>query len=242
VPLTTRRTLAPAEWLRVTLIAGLVAAGVTIVFDLVVAERILDRAITGEHHAALAVPQAFSRTGQRGGLAVGELALGTGVAFLLAGVATFLGHRARSPKRLWLLMAAAGIWGVVVLPAIIYPPLPPGVESTLAIGDRQLLYITVVAVGIGGFAAAVQIWSTAMPLRRLLATAVAFAPAVLANALLPSQGADTERLQPGLLTDFRIASITSGLLFWTAMASSGVLLLRRLRTPGDLAAPPKPTG
>ena len=201
----------------------------TIVFDLVVAERILDRAIAGEHHAALAVPQPFSRTGQRGGLAVGELALGAGAAFLFAGVATFLGQRARSPKRLWLLMAAAGIWGVVVLPAVVYPPLPPGVESTLGIGDRQLLYLTVVAVGIGGFAAAVHVWSTATPLRRVLATAVALAPAALAIALLPRPGAETEHLRRGLLTDFRTVSIASELLFWMAMACAGTLLLRRLR-------------
>jgi predicted cobalt transporter CbtA len=198
---------------------------------LLVAERILDRAIAGENRAALAVPEPFSRTGQRGGLAVGELALGAGVAFLLAGVATFVGQRARSPKRLWLLMTAAGIWGVVVLPAIVYPPLPPGVESSLGIGNRQLLYLTVVAVGIGGFAAAVHIWSTTMPLGRALAIGVALAPAALAIALLPTPGAETETLRPGLLTDFRTASIASELLFWTAMASAGTFLLRRPLTP-----------
>jgi predicted cobalt transporter CbtA len=218
-------------WLRVGLLAGLVAAGAAIVFDLVVAERFIDRAVAGEHHRALAVPEPFSRAGQRGGLIVGELVLGAGVAFLLAGVATFIGPRARSAKRLWVLMTAAGIWSVVLLPAIVYPPLPPGVGSTLGIGDRQLLYLTLVAVGIGGFTAAAHLWSTSLPLRRLLAVAVALIPAGLAIALLPDSGAQTAHLRAGLLTDFRIASIASEFVFWAALASAGLLLLRQLRAP-----------
>ena len=224
-----RQRLSPAEWLRIGLLAGLVAALVVIVFDLVIAERVVDRAVAGEghHHGPLAMPEPFSRSGQRGGLVAGELILGAGVAFLLAGAATFLGPRARSAQRLWILMTAAGIWGVVVLPAVVYPPLPPGVSSKLPIGERQLLYLAVVAVGVGGFAAAVHIWSSALRFRRLLAAAAALVPAGLAIALLPDTGAETARLRPGLLTDFRLASIGSQLVFWTAMAGAGVLLLRR---------------
>jgi hypothetical protein len=204
-----------------------------IAFDLAVAERIVDRAVAGESHgrAAFAVPEPFSRSGQRGGLVVGELILGAGVAFLLAGAATFLGQRARSASRLWLLMTAAAIWAVVVLPAVIYPPLPPGVASTMPIGQRQLLYLTVVAVGFGGFAAAAHIWSTEMPFRRALAAVAALVPAALAIALLPGTGADTSHLAPGLLTDFRLASIGSELVFWTVLTVAGALLLRRGAAP-----------
>lgn len=222
--------LTPGAWLRIGLVAGLVAAGAAIVFDLAIAEHIVDRAVAGEHHREpLAMPEPFSRTGQRGGLVVGELVLGAGVAFLLAGVATFLGPRARSAKRLWLLMAVSGIWGVVVLPAIVYPPLPPGVDSAYAIGDRQLLYLLVVAVGVVGFAASVHVWSSAWPARRVLAVAAALVPAGLAIALLPDTGADTSHLAAGLLTDFRIASIGSELVFWTAIAAIGAFLLSQPR-------------
>jgi len=228
-----RRSLRPGEWLRVGLLAGLVAALVAIAFDLAVAERVVDRAVAaeGNDHAAVAVPEPFSRGGQRGGLVTGELILGAAAAFLLAGAATFLGPRARSPRRLWLLMTAAAIWGVVVLPAVVYPPLPPGVSSTLGIGERQLLYLAVVAVGLGGFAAAVHVWSTRLRYRRLLAVAAALVPAALVVALLPDAGADTSRLPAGLLTDFRVVSIASQLLFWSALAVAGALLLRP-RQPG----------
>lgn len=215
--------------------AGLVAAAVAIVFDLAIAERVVDRAVdleTRGYDAALAMPEPFSRSGQRGGLVAGELILGAGVALLLAGAATFLGPRARSAKRLWILMTAAGIWSIVVLPGLVYPPLPPGVPSAVAIGERQLLYLAVVTVGVGGFAAAVHVWSTTLRFRLSLAIAVALVPAGLAFALLPDTGADTAHLPAGFLTDFRIVSVGSQLLFWTAMAVVGALLLRRPRLPG----------
>jgi predicted cobalt transporter CbtA len=205
------------------------------VFDLAIAERVVDRAVGLEadgHHTPLVVPEPFSRTGQRGGLVAGELILGAGVAFLLAGIATFLGPRARSAKRLWLLSTAAAIWGVVLLPAVVYPPLPPGVLSTLPVDDRQELYLATVVVGIGGFAAAVHVWSTARRFRVPLALSLAFVPAALAVAFFPESRADAAAMPSGLLTDFRIVSISSQLLFWAAMAIVGALLLRRSRLPG----------
>jgi predicted cobalt transporter CbtA len=218
--------------LRVGLLAGLAAAAAAVVFDLAIAERVVDRAVGLEaHRTGLAVPEPFSRTGQRGGLVVGELVLGAGVAFLLAGVATFLGSRARSARRFWLLSAAAAIWGVVLLPAVVYPPLPPGIPSALSIHERQGLYLGAVAVGIGGFAAAVHAWSAAPRFRVPLAICLALVPAGLAVAFLPDSRADTSALPSGLLTDFRIVSICSELVFWTATAVVGALLLGRLRDP-----------
>jgi predicted cobalt transporter CbtA len=178
------------------------------------------------------VPEPFSRTGQRGGLVAGELILGAGVAFLLAGIATFLGPRARSAKRLWILSTAAAIWGVVLLPAVVYPPLPPGVLSTLSVDDRQKLYLATVIVGIGGFAAAVHVWSLAGRFRVLLAVSLALVPAAFAVAFFPENRADSAAMPSGLVTDFRIVSICSELLFWAAMAIVGALLLRRPRLPG----------
>jgi hypothetical protein len=149
------------------------------------------------------------------------------MAFVLAGVATFLGGRARSADRLWLLMVAAAIWGVVVLPAAVYPPLPPGVEVELGIGTRQALYLAVVAVGLAGWAAAIRVWSAGGRLRAPLAVTVVLLPAALAILLFPDPGADTADLPAGLLTDFRLVSLAGQLLFWTAMALGGALLLRR---------------
>jgi hypothetical protein len=210
------------------LLAGLAAAAAAIAFDLSVAERVVDRAVATERHVheALAVPEPFSRRGQRGGLVAGELLLGAGVAFLFAGAATFLATGARPAARLWLLLSAAGVWSVVVLPAAVYPPLPPGVASSVPIGERQLLYLVVVAAGLAGFGTAVRVW-TRTPTRIALALAAAAVPAVLAVVLLPARGEDTSTLPSGLLTDFRIVSVAGQLLFWATLAGAGAAILRR---------------
>jgi predicted cobalt transporter CbtA len=220
-------------WLRIALIAGLVAALVTIAFELLVAERVVDHTIaleSGREHAPLAVPEPFSRQGQRGGLVLGELLLGCGIALLLAGAATILGTRSRSPLRLWLLMGAAGLVGVVLLPALVYPPLPPGVASGLGIDERQLLYLATIGLGIGGVAAAAH--ALAASRRRLpLVAACVVVPAAVALLALPDQEA-AHTIAPRLLAEFRAVSIASQVLFWATLVATGaVMLLHQQRNP-----------
>jgi predicted cobalt transporter CbtA len=212
------------------LLAGLAGALAAIAFDLLVAEGVVDRAVAleGAHgdHPALALPEPFSRSGQRGGLVVGELLLGAGVALLVAGAATFLEPRARTPRRLWWLIAGACLWGVVVLPALVYPPLPPGVESALPLGERQALYLATIAAGVAGVAAAAHAWSRRGRLRIPLAAACILAPAALALVLFPDQRPAPSQ-DPGVTTDFRLVAIGSQLLFWSVLALAGGVILRR---------------
>ena len=227
-PVTDRLTA--SGWLRVALLAGLAAAVVSITFDLTVAERFVDRAVAHEsalHHAPLAVPEPFSRHGQRGGLVLGELLLAGGIAFLLAGAATFLVPRSRSPVRLWTLMGAACLVGVVLFPALAYPPLPPGVESGLAIGERQRLYLLTVALGVAAVGAAAHLLPRVR--RRVLTVVACVAPPLLiAVFALPDQQV-AHTLGSGLLAEFRAVSIASQVLFWCTLTAAGAFLLRRPR-------------
>jgi predicted cobalt transporter CbtA len=229
-PATRAGGLGATAWLRVALLAGLAGALAAIVFDLLVAEGVVDRAVAleGAHadHPALALPEPFSRSGQRGGLVAGELLLGAGVALLLAGVATFLEPRARSPRRLWWLIAGACLWGVVVLPALVFPPLPPGVESALPLGERQALYVATIALGAGGFALATHVWSLRGPLRAPVALACIAVPAAVALWLFPAERAATSPAS-AVITDFRLVAIGSQLLFWSVLSLAGAVLLRR---------------
>lgn len=213
-------------WLRVALIAGLAGAAAALVFDLLVAEPVLDRAIAleeGHAHAhALGVPEPFSRTGQKGGLVVGELMLGLGFGLFLAGALTFLTPVVTSARTLWLLVVGAAAWGVMVLPNAAYPPLPPGIASALPVGERQLLWLAAVAIGVAAFAACAWAWSQG---RRGVAVALLVAPTVLAALLLPDQRAAAA--DGSLLFEFRAAAIVSQLLFWSALAAAGHWLLGR---------------
>jgi hypothetical protein len=214
-------------WLRVALLAGLAGALVALAFDLLVAERVLDRAIaleTQDH--ALGVPEPFSRAGQRGGLVAGELMLGLGFGLVLAGALTILTPIVASNRRLWLLGCGAAAWAVVVLPNLVYPPLPPGVETGLPIGERQLLWLGLVAIGLASFVCASFAVGRG---RRLVAAASLGVPAILALVLLPADGAVVgDGVQ---LDDFRVVAIASQVLLWTTLAVTGAWQLRRRSAP-----------
>lgn len=85
-------------------------------------------------------------------------------------------------------MGVAGILGVVLLPALVYSPLPPGVASGVDIDERQLLYLATAGLGIGGVAAAAH--ALARSPRRLLAVGACIVmPAAVALLALPDQEA-----------------------------------------------------
>lgn len=221
-------------WLRVALLAGLAGAIAALVFDLLVAEGVIDRAIAleeaGPHSHALGVPEPFSRSGQKGGLVVGELALGLGFALVLAGALTFLTPLVASGRRLWLLVVGATAWSVVVLPAVSYPALPPGVASEVGTGQRQLLWLAAVAIGLASFVAAALAWRRS----RVLGAAALVGAAALA-AFLPDQRAAAT--DGSLLFEFRAAAVVSQLLFWSALAAAGHWLLGRGAMPDVGPAP-----
>lgn len=233
-PVTERAALRPSGWLRVALLAGVAAAAAALVFDLAVAERVVDRAVILEgerEHVGPATPELFSRGEQRGGLVVGLLLYGTGVAFVLAGAAVLLSRRIRLPRAsTWLALAAAGTWAVVALPMVAYPPLPPGAASDLGIGTRQGLYVGVVALGLSAAAGAAAILGARRPSsaawRRTLAAALLAASALVAAFLFPRQHAAAE-LPDDVLRDFRLVSLASQALFWSAFGATGYTLLRR---------------
>ncbi len=230
-------------WLRITLLAAIAAAVAVSAFDFAVSEGLVDRAVrleaaTGGHvdadaaGKALAVPEPFGRRAQHGGLVVAELVYGAGVAFLLAGAAAVLGpgkRRPRSPRRFLLTTIGAFAFASLVLPAVTYPPLPPGAETLRGISERQLLYLGLLLLGVAGAAAAAFIVGRPL-LRRAerLALAAAVLGGTLAIALFgfPDDPLAAPYPDPALLDRFRAAAIGSQALFWTVLAAAAWWLLR----------------
>jgi predicted cobalt transporter CbtA len=232
-------------WLRVALLAALAAALAASAFDFAVSEGLVDRAVrlesaTGGHaHAAadaagkaLAVPEPFGRKTQRGGLVVAELVYGAGVAFLLAGAAAVLGpgtRRPRRPRRFLLTTIGAFTFASLVLPAVTYPPLPPGAETLRGISERQLLYLGLLALGVAGAAGAA--FSLGRPLLRrperlALATAVLAGTVAVALFGFPGDPLAAPYPDPALLDRFRAAAIGSQALFWAVLAAAAWWLMR----------------
>jgi hypothetical protein len=227
-PATERRVAWPGlGWLRVGILVGLVGGLGAAAFNGAIGERVLGEAIRLEEAgAAHTIAAPFTRGEQQGGMVVGELVLGAGLGLLLAGAALVAGAAFLGPaRRAWLVLVGAGAWAFLVLPAVKYPALPPGVESTLPIETRQLSYLALVGAGVLGVVLARLAWLRIAGQLRLAATIGAFAlPAVLAVALLPAEHAATA-VGDGLLLRFRAAAIGSQAVFWALTALAGLWLL-----------------
>ena len=223
----------PARWLRAAVVAAVVAAVSVTAFDLTVSERVVDRAVAREGAeviaGALAVPEQFTRGEQRGGLVLAELLYALGVAVIVAGIAILLGRTVSAAQR-WLALSAAGAWSLVVVPALVVPPLPPGATVVAPIDARRATYVAAVVIGVIGCAGAVWAWrrarSRAAAVRVLAAAALLAASAIVVLLALPDDRL-VEPVDAALLRDFRLASFASQALFWLACAAGGGLALRR---------------
>jgi hypothetical protein len=222
-------------WLRIGVLAGLVGGLGAAAVNGVLGERVLGEAIrleeAGAAHVAT-VAEPFTRGEQQGGMVLGELVLGAGLGLLLAGAALVAGPAFVGRTRpAWLWLVGSGAWAFLVLPAIKYPALPPGVESTLAIETRQLSYLTLVGAGLAGAILARTAWRRLAGRQRPAGALIALVlPAALAVILLPGEHTVTA-VGGDLLPRFRAAAIGSQAVFWGLTALTGLWLLERRSLP-----------
>ena len=253
-----------AGWLRIAVLAGIAAGLIAAAFNLGVAERVLDNAIAlesapvatasvdgegapdhgevGHTHGGL-VAEPFTRDQQKGGMIIGQGVVGLALGLLLAGVALMLGRSTLTPQRFWLALVAAGAWALLILPALKYPPLPPGVETVLDIDERQINYLLLVVAGGGSVLIASAIWTRlsgngartfgpfgSVATRVVSVGAVLIAPVLVAFLLLPPDEIAVS-FDSGVLTRFRLVAIGSQALFWVVLAVLGLWLLEHRRLP-----------
>lgn len=221
-------------WFRVAIAAGLTVGLLTAAFNILVSEPVLDEAVRLEASTSptgtAPKESGFTREQQHAGMILGQLVLGAGVGLIFAGLgylweAQRHGH---SRRRFWLVLVGMFAWSFTILPAMKYPALPPGVESTLHIGERQAAYLALAVCGVLGVLVAV--WAVRRTARwRFLARAgiaalALLAPAVLTFLLLPDAGV-VGTVPYGIELRYRLASIAGQLLFWLSFAFIGWWLL-----------------
>lgn len=221
----------PWGWFRVAIAAGLTAGLLTAAFNILVSEPVLDEAVRLEASASLTGTEGgFTRGQQHAGMILGQLVLGAGVGLIFAGLG-YLWETQRhghDRRRFWLVLAGMFAWSFTILPTMKYPALPPGVESTLRIGERQAAYLALAMCGVLGVLAAVWVVRRTSRGRFLARAGIAalalLAPAVLAFLLLPDAGA-VGTTPYDIELRFRLVSIASQLLFWLSFALIGWWLL-----------------
>lgn len=237
------------------LVAGLAAGLMVATVQFVWTEPIVDRAITLEaqlyrqdsaHAIGAAAPAAeplrvVDRPTQKKGLFLGYTIYGLAWGLLFGAAYTIAQPHlpARGRVRRSLLLAAASLWAVGLLPFLKYPANPPGVGNPDTIDFRQQIYlgilvggIVVVALALAGYSALATRAGSTKAVLGGLGLAVAGSTALL---LAFPANTDEIRVPLALVTEFRLHSVGGLALFWLLLGGLFAPILRWLET-GELRA------
>jgi hypothetical protein len=228
------------------MLAGLAAGLLALVVAYFLGEPRIDAAIAYEesHSHEHGGAELVSRTMQAtGGLATGVLVYGVafgGIAALAYCVA--LGRIGRfSPRASALLLAAAGLVAVYVVPFLKYPASPPAATNPDTIGQRTTLYFLMVLLSVLLAVGSVILGKRVAPrLGNWNATLVAGAFFVLvvgvAFAFLPSYNETPKGFSATLLWQFRLATLAVQATLWTAFGLVFGVLAERVLAPRPATA------
>jgi predicted cobalt transporter CbtA len=216
------------------LLAGLIAGLLAGVFAYTFGEPNVDAAIAIEQANAPAPAseeELVSRTEQKGGLFLATGLYGVAMGGLLAVAYALLRRRLRTAddSRAALTLAGAALVGIVLVPWVKYPPNPPAVGDPSTIDQRTVSYLSMLVIGL------VAVWAATVAFRamraewaRPLTGAGAFLIVVaIGYALLPTVDEVPGTFPASLLWNFRITSLGTQVVLWTALGLAfGALLTR----------------
>ncbi|GIF22308.1 putative cobalt transporter CbtA [Actinoplanes tereljensis] len=231
------------------LLAGLIAGLLAGVFAYTVGEPKVDAAIAIEEANAHAAgddghhdEELVSRDGQKGGLFLATGLYGAAMGGLLATAYTVLRRRLRTPNdtRAALGLAGAALLGVVLVPYLKYPPNPPAVGNPDTINQRTISYLAIVAIGlVAVWAGVIAARTQPVEWRQALAGVAGFLVVVAVGyLLLPTINEVPDTFPAALLWNFRIASLGTQAVLWSALGLGfAALATRPVREPAREAVP-----
>ena len=235
------------------MLAGLAAGLLALVVGYFLGEPRVDAAIAYEEaHAAHTHEhgvEAVSRTMQStAGLSTGVLVYGVAFGGIAALAFCFaLGRIGRfGPRAGALLLAAAGLIAVYVVPFLKYPANPPAVGDPDTIAKRTTLYFLMTVLGVLLALAAVLLGRRLAPRlgnwNATLAAGAFFVLAVgLAYAFLPSFDEVPKDFPATLLWQFRLAALAVQVTRWAGFGLLFGLLAERVLVPRAAAAADRST-
>ena len=211
--------------------------------------------LAGEPHinAAIAIEEATAPPGEeplveRGiqatiGLLLATALYGAALGGILATAYTMLRRRLHtgSDTHAALGLAAAALTGIVLVPYLKYPPNPPAIGDPDTINQRTAAYLAVLALGL------VAVWAGVLAARtqthqwrRATAGLTGFLVVVtIAYTLLPTFDEVPADFPATLLWNFRISSLGTQVVLWTALGLTFAGLLNQLahRNPATAGHP-----
>ncbi|MEV6489757.1 CbtA family protein, partial [Actinoplanes sp. NPDC051633] len=230
-------------------LAGLIAGLLAGVFAYTFGEPAVDAAIAIEEaNAPAPAPGAspeeepVSRTEQKGGLFLATGLYGVAMGGLLAVAYALLRRRLRTAddSRAALTLAGAALVGIVLVPWVKYPPSPPAVGDPSTINQRTISYLSILVIGL------VAVWAATVAFRavrtdwaRPLTGVGAFLIVVaIGYTLLPTVDEVPDTFPASLLWNFRITSLGTQVVLWTALGLGFGALLTRSATARRKALEP----
>jgi len=163
------------------------------------------------------------RTGQKAGLFLATILAGSALGALYASVLHFARRHSEMPGWKLALSGAAAAWlAIEAVPFLKYPANPPAVGDPDTVGQRTLLWLAAVVLGLVAITVAVVVAKAfaAQELRtvRIAGTVIAFLGVVgLGYLVLPTIDEVGEDFPATLLWDFRVASFSVQLTLWATM-------------------------
>ncbi|KAB1150007.1 CbtA family protein [Streptomyces luteolifulvus] len=228
------------------MLAGLAAGLLALVVAYFLGESRVDAAIAFEeaHAHEHGGVEAVSRTMQStAGLSTGVLVYGVAFGGIAALAYCFaLGRVGRfGPRASALLLAAAGLVAVYVVPFLKYPANPPATSDPETIDQRTTLYFLMVVLSVLLAVAAVILGKRLAPRlgnwNATLAAGAFFVLAVgLAYAFLPSYNEVPKDFPATLLWQFRLAALAVQVTLWTVFGLVFGVLAERALAPRTAAA------
>ncbi|MFC7259766.1 MULTISPECIES: CbtA family protein [Streptomyces] len=222
------------------MLAGLAAGLLALVVAYFLGEPRVDSAIAYEEaHSHEHGMEIVSRTMQStGGLATGVLVYGVSFGGIAALAYCFaLGRIGRfGPRASALLLSAAGLLAVYVVPFLKYPANPPSVGDPDTIGKRTTLYFLMMVLSVLLAVATVILGKRLAPRlgnwNATLAAGAFFVLAIgLAYAFLPAVNEVPKDFSATLLWQFRLAALAIQLTLWTAFGLVFGVLAERVLAP-----------
>jgi len=227
------------------MLAGLAAGLLALVVAYFLGEPRVDAAIAYEEaHSHEHGVETVSRTMQStAGLSTGVLVYGIAFGGIAALAYCFaLGRLGRfGPRASALLLGAAGLIAVYVVPFLKYPANPPSVGDPDTIGKRTSLYFLMVLLSVLLAVATVILGKRLAPRlgnwNATLAAGAFFILAVgLAYAFLPSFNEVPKGFPPTLLWQFRLAALAVQATLWTSFGLAFGVLAERVLAPKPVRA------
>ena len=161
---------------------------------------------------------------------------------IVATAYTVLRRRLRiaADSRAAMSLAGAALLGMVLVPYAKYPPNPPAVGDPATIDQRTISYLAMVVIGlVAVWAAVVAARTQQAEWRRAAAAVLGFlVVTTVGYVLLPTVDEVPTTFPPSLLWNFRITSLGTQVLLWTALglAFSALVTPRKTHTQDPVAA------